>query len=596
LCLGCGKKVQEESAQVETGAALRRLADENVQIPTVRFTDITAQSGINFVHVNGAFGKKLLPETMGSGVAFIDYDKDGRQDILFVNGCYWPGYEMKGPAPTLKMYRNKGDGKFEDVTEAVGLAVTMYGMGVTVGDFDNDGWPDIFVTGVGGNRLFRNIKGERFEDVTQHAGVAGPGHWPTKSEGDFLSIQAPLGFPSSAAFLDYDRDGKLDLFVCYYVSWSPAYDLSQPFPLKGRGRGFGPPSAFEGTQCILYHNRGNGTFEDVSAKAGIQVFEPEGIGPQARMRSVCKALGVIVCDVDEDGWPDIIVANDTVRNCFFHNLRNGTFGELGQLSGVAYAEGKARGAMGIDAALYRPGRYGILLANFADEPTTFLCREANSLLFSDHALAEGIAGPSRVMLKFGIFFLDYDLDGRLDILTCNGHLEPEIAEVQAGQKYRQPAQLFWNSGGRVTYLPVTAKEAGPDLFRELVGRGSAYADIDGDGYPDVVLCDNGGKAMLLKNNGGAGNHWIRLVLEGDGVRTNRSAIGAKVTLKAGGLIQQREVASARGYLSASELPVTFGLGKATQIDEIVVQWPDRNGSKQVLKDLAVDQVHVIKQK
>ncbi len=602
LCSGCGSREAPVPEPPVIGPALPSRATEGIQIPKVRFTDITAKAGIRFEHTNGAFGKKLLPETMGSGVAFIDYDNDGLQDLLFINCCPWPGYEDAKHRPTLALYRNKGNGEFEDVTAKAGLTITMYGMGVTVGDYDNDGWPDVFVTGVAGNRLFRNVSdgngGRRFEDVTETAGVGGQSGWPKPSDGDFLKVRAPISFPSSAAFFDYDGDGLLDLFVCNYVTWSPGFDLGQPFQLKGSGRAFGPPTAFEGAQCVLYRNLGNGRFEDVSAKAGIQVFEKEGFGEQARLRSIGKSLGVIVCDVDDDGWPDIIVANDTVRNFFFHNKGDGTFEEIGQVCGIAYAEGKARGAMGIDWAQYRPGRFAVLLANFADEPCTFLCLDAlqrKRMLFSDLAMSEGILGPSRLPLKFGTFFFDYDNDGRLDLLICNGHLEPEISSVQAGQSYEQPAQLFWNTGGRATYAPVSEKQAGPDLFVPMVGRGSAYGDIDNDGYPDVVLTANGGRARLLRNEGGTGNNWIRLVLEGDGKRSNRSAIGAKVRLEAGGKVLYREVISGRGYLSQSELPVTFGLGKAAKVDRITIQWPGKNGGQEVMADLAMNKIHHIKQ-
>jgi hypothetical protein len=570
----------------------------DLPIPSLHFSDWTARAGINFRHTNGSFGKKLLPETMGSGVAFLDYDGDGRQDILFVNSCYWPGFEGKD-RPTLKLYRNKGNGKFEDVTAAAGLAVTFYGMGVTVGDYDNDGWPDVFITGVGGNHLFHSVPdgkgGRRFDDVTASAGVRGADPWPSVGGEDFLHSRTPVSFPSSAAFLDYDGDGRLDLFVCNYVNWSPDSDLGQPFQLVGGGRAFGPPLAFEGSQCTLYRNLGNGRFENVSQKAGIQIFEKEGIGEQARNRSVCKALGVLVADLDGDGWPDIIVANDTVRNFLFHNKGDGTFEEIGLLSGVGLAEGKARGAMGIDGALYRPGHFGVVLANFAEEPCTFLhLDKPRQLLFSDFALSEGLGGNSRLPLKFGIFFFDYDLDGRLDLLSCNGHLEPEIGQVKA-QTYAQRVLLYWNCGASPTFVPVTEAQAGRDLFEPLVGRGCAFADIDGSGYPSVVLTANGGAARLLHNDGGTGNNWIRLVLEGDGVHSNKSAIGARVTLKAGDLVQVRQVASGRGYLSQSELPITFGLGKAKGIDSITIDWPGKNAGRQVLHNLAVNQVHHVKQ-
>jgi hypothetical protein len=608
LLCGCGPDATTHKG-IEGGEAGER---EKIPVPKVRFTDVTERAGIRFVHTNGSFGKKLLPETMGSGVAFIDFNKDGKQDLLFINSCHWPGHEEAGKRPTLALYRNDskdGQIKFTDVTADVGLDVTMFGMGVTVGDFDNDGWPDVFVTGVGGNRLFRNVEGKRFEEVTDKAGVGGPGGWP-KGAGDFMKYGAAekdkdgkviregptINWSSSAAWLDYDGDGKLDLFVCNYVSWSPAYDLSLEASLLGRDRAFGPPVAFSGSQCFLYRNKGDGTFEDVSQKAGVQVFESFAEGEAAKPRPVGKSLGVVVADMDDDGHPDVIVANDTVRNFFFHNNGDGTFTEMGLARGVAFAEGRARGAMGIDFGEYRPGMCAAAIANFADEPTTFLClSNPKRLAFDERALSEGLAGPSRPFLKFGIFFFDYDLDGRLDLLTVNGHLEPEIAKVQPAQRYKQPAQLFWNTGGKQRFEPVTKDSAGPDLFGEVVGRGSAFADVDGDGYPDVVLTNNGGPARLLHNEGGTGHHWVRLVLEGDGVHSNRSAIGARVTLEAGGVVQHREVTSARGYLSQSELPVTFGLGDAAKVDKVTIRWPGKDGGETVLNDVKVDAVRTVVQ-
>jgi hypothetical protein len=601
------KTEKPPAPRVEVEAVKSR---EAVPVPPLPFKDITDKAGITFRHVNGAFGKKLLPETMGSGVAFVDLDGDGYPDLLFVNSCWWPGHEAAGgPAPTLALYRNKGDGTFEDVTAASGLAVPMYGMGVTVGDFDNDGRPDLFVTGVGGNRLFRNVtgdggaKGLRFQDVTASAGVGGPGGWPAPGSGEFLERTTPLCWSTSAAWLDYDGDGLLDLFVCNYITWSPVSDLRQDFRLTGVGRAYGPPTAFEGAQCFLYRNLGNGKFQDVSKEAGIQVFEKEGIDADARQRNGAKSLGVIVCDVDEDGWPDVLIANDTVRNFFFHNVPGpgGTrrFEEKGLLSGVAYAEGKARGAMGMDwIDDYRPGLRGVLIGNFANEPDTFLCvDDARRLQFSDMALAEGLAGPSRELLKFGVIAFDCDLDGRQDLLTCNGHLEPEISQVQSSQRYEQPAQLFWNTGRSPRgFEPVTEKQAGPDLFKPLVGRGCAFGSVLNDGRLDVVLTGNGGPARLLKNEVPAKNHWLRLKLEGDGKRSNRSAIGARVKVEANGLVQRREVVSARGYLSQSELVLTFGLGDAAKIDRITVKWPCHEaGPDTVLTDVAVDQVLTVKQ-
>ena len=578
-------------------------------MPAVRFTDITKDAGIAFRHTNGAFGKKLMPETMGSGVAFIDYDNDGHPDLLFVNGCHWPGCATGKEQPrALTLYRNDGSGKFTDVTALAGLdtaadgkPLVMFGMGVAVGDYDNDGWPDLFITGVGGNRLFRNTDngkgGRRFVETTAEAGVAGPVGWPTSTtEKEFLAWGNKVNFSTSATFLDYDGDGRLDLFVCNYITWSPDFDVKQEFALVGHGRAYGPPRPFEGTQCFLYRNLDGKRFKDVSAEAGIQVFDREGVGESARVRSVGKSLGVIACDVDDDGWPDIVVANDTVRNFLFHNQRDGTFKEVGRVAGID-ADSQPRGAMGIDWGEYRPGRPALVIGNFANEPNTFLSlTNPKMLYFTDAAVAEGMAGPSRPLLKFATLFLDYDLDGRLDVLTCNGHLDPDIRLVQNEQSYPQPPQLFWNTGESPCFEPVKPDRAGTDLFKPLVGRGAAYADIDGDGDLDIVLTENGGTPRLLRNDGGTGHHWLRLRLVGDGVRSNTSAIGAKVTVEAGGRVQHGEVCGARGYLSQSELTLTFGLGTTEKIDKVTIRWPGKAAGTQVLTGLQPNKIHIIEQK
>jgi hypothetical protein len=566
--------------------------------PRVRFLDVTDSSGIRFVHHSGSTSRKLLPETMGSGVAVIDFDGDGKPDLLFINSCPWPGQPLD-KAPTLALYRNLGDGQFENVTKQAGMDVSLFGMGVTVGDVDNDGWPDVFVTAVGGNRLFRNeaaaggsgAAGRRFREVTASAGVGGSGGWPRVGVADFFAWKKPLCWSTSAAFLDYDGDGWLDLFVCNYVTWSPARDAEQGFRLSTGERAYGPPRAFGGTQCFLYRNRGDGTFEDVSRLVEVS----------HRGEAVGKSLGVIVCDLDGDGWPDIVVANDTERNFFFHNVPDSDgkrkFQEMGEWAGVAFADRSARGAMGIDwGPDYRQGKNALLIGNFADEPDTFLVQQRpGELQLVDLAPSEGIAGPSRSLLKFGLFFFDFDLDGRLDFLTCNGHLEPDIARAMPEQTYAQPAQLFWQ---RATAMPgfalVPASAAGPDPFAPMVGRGAAYLDIDGDGALDVALTANGGPARLLRNDNRTGHHWLRLRLQGDGKRSNRSAIGARVILEAGGREQRREVASARGYLSQSELVLTFGLGSTTKADRVTIHWPGKDaGQPTVLTDLAIDREHHI---
>jgi len=431
----------------------------------------------------------------------------------------------------------------------------------------------------------------KFVDVTKSAGdLVDSWNWPTAKGEEFLKHDRHVSFPSSTTFVDYDRDGKLDLFVCNYVAWSPDHDLTQPFVLAGLDRAFGPPTTFPGTNCQLYRNKGDGTFENVTKKAGIQVFDDFA-------KPAGKSLGVIVLDADEDGWPDLVVANDTVRNFFFHNKGNGTFKEIGQPAGVAFVEGVARGAMGIDFAEFRPGQCAILIGNFANEPDAFLrVVDQKKLLFNDNASVEGIAGASRSTLTFGLFFFDYDLDGRMDFLVNNGHLEPEINKVQPGQSYKQPVQVFWNTGAPPGFELATKEKVGADLLEPIVGRGCAFADIDGNGTIDVVLVENGGLARLLKNEGGTGHNWARFVLEGNGKTTNKSALGARVSITTGKTTQKRELVGTKGYLSSSELALTFGVGKAEKIDRVEIVWPCADQTPQVFHDLAVNQVHTLKQK
>jgi hypothetical protein len=586
-------------------------ASERVPVPRVVFRDITQRAHIGFLHRNGSTGRKLLPETMGSGVAVFDYNNDGHQDILFINSCDWPGARTRQPgSATMELYENDGHGHFTNVTARARLDQVMYGMGVTVGDFDNDGYPDLFITGVGGNRLYRNVSGKDgagkairlFEEVTRQAGLAGdPAQsWPASSAGDFLKRTVPLTFASSAAFLDYDGDGWLDLFVCNYVTWSPKQDMDRDVNRVGPGkRSFAPPDAFSGSTCLLFRNRGRDRlgrwlgFEDVTRRAGIAVTNRRG-GP------VGKSLGVAVCDVDGDGHPDILVANDTTRNFFFHNQGDGTFKEIGLEVNAAWVEAhNPRGGMGIDTGEYRPGSLGAVIGNFAHEPDTLLVREwlgGGRFAFQDRAGPEGLADASQPWLKFGVMLFDYDLDGRLDLLTCNGQLELQIKDLDPHQSYQQPVQLFWNTGraeGAFALVPETSETRA--LLRPLVGRGCAYGDFDGDGFIDVVLTENGGPARLLRNEGVPGHHRLRLVLKGDGRRSNTSAIGAKVILKAGDTVLYREVVSARGYLSQSELPVTFGLGKSTRIDQVEIRWPGKDGGVETLKQLKADMVYVIGQ-
>jgi hypothetical protein len=544
--------------------------------PAVRFREITEAAGITFQHFNGAYGDKLLPETMGGGCAFFDLDADGDQDLLFVNSTVWPWQAPRvAPAPTPALFENDGRGHFRDVTAGSGLDISLYGMGVAVGDYDGNGLPDVFLTGVGGNRLLQNQGGGRFVDVTEFAGVGG-----TISD-----------WSSSAAFLDYDNDGDLDLFVAHYVRWSREIDFEVGYKLVGIGRAYGQPNNFPGTFPTLYRNEGDGRFTDVSAAAGIQIKNP------ATGQAVAKSLGLAPIDLDADGWIDVVVANDTVQNFVFHNQRDGTFKEIGASSGIAFdSYGNARGAMGIDAARFRhDGAVGIGIGNFANEMTAlYAASAAGSLLFTDEAIPEGIGPASRIWLKFGLFFFDYDLDGWLDLLTANGHLEDEIAKVQESQHYAQPAQLFWNCSGiraEGGFVPVPADKAGDDLFRPIVGRGSAFADIDGDGDLDVVLTQVGGRPLLLRNDQDLGHRWIRLQLVGS--RKNPGAIGAWIKVHLGDLVIWRHVMPTRSYLSQSELPVTIGLGHADRPDRVEVLWPD--GSSQTVDDFRLNAITRVRQ-
>jgi len=571
--------------------------------PQPRFVDITSKAGIDFTHVNGytTVDKKLLPETMSGGVAFIDFDRSGNQSILFVNSRNWPGTEPSGkPRPTMKLYRNRGDGTFEDATSRTGLdKISFYGMGVTVGDYDNSGYPSIFISGVGDHRLLRNEPdgdGRKFVDVTDSAGdLADRGGWPERDKlpgGDFYNYKEPMRFETSCTWLDYDGDGKLDLFVCCYLVWSPAIDLAIKSTSPGVGRIYPFPKQYDGCQCLLYHNEGGGKFKDVSAQAHIHVFDEHA-------KPLAKSLGVSACDFEDEGLPSLIVANDSVRNFYLHNKQDGTFEEIGVGAGiVAERDRNARGGMGIDVGEYRPGMLGALVCNFSTEPNTLLSYKKQLRGFQDEADNVGLATPSTPWVKFGCFFFDYDLSGRLGVLTNNGNLDAELS-IQQHEEYRQKPQLYCNTGrkDRAMYVPVHGDTVGEDLFVPMLGRGCAYADIDGDGYPDVVLMQCDGEARLLRNEGGMGNHWIRLELEGDGVHANRSAIGAWVEVKTGELVQRRYVEAGRGYLSQSELPLTFGLGKKTKIDSVTIRWPGKDGAKTVIdgKGLAADKFYRVRQ-
>jgi enediyne biosynthesis protein E4 len=565
-----------EAMTSRTGTADEPQVQAAAGIPRVRFTDVTRDAGITFVHVNGAYGDKLLPETMGGGCAFFDYDNDDDADLLLVNSCYWPGHQpADAPNPTLALYRNDGTGHFDDVTVETGLAITCYGMGVAVGDYDNDGWADLFISTVGSDLLLHN-DGGKFVDVTAAAGVSGdPESWST-----------------SCGWFDYDNDGDLDLFVANYLRWTAELDRELNCTLRSHARAYCRPDAFDGAFPYLYRNDGQGRFSEVSAEAGLHVRQ----GPMGA--PLAKSLGVAPVDLDGDGWVDLVVANDTVRNLVFHNQAGGGFKELGVLVGVAFdAQGKTRGAMGIDCAHFRNDRaLGIGIGNFANEPTALYVSQgpAGELpLFVDEAIATGLGPASLELLKFGLFFFDYDLDRRLDIFTANGHLEQDIRQVHDSQQYKQPPNLFWNRGGagKAEFLLVPEANCGEQFARPMVGRGAAYADIDGDGDLDVLVTAIGDRPRLLRNDQALGHHWLRVKLRGAG--PNRDAIGAWVEAKVAGELLSRQVMPTRSYMSQVELPVSFGFGDATKIDRLTVRWPD--GTQQDVENVVVDQTLEVRQ-
>jgi hypothetical protein len=519
-----------------------------------RLVDVTAAAGLDFRHNTGAYGGKLLPETLGAGCAFIDYDADGWQDILFVNGMDWPGHKRQRSTP--KLYRNNRNGTFTDVTRAAGLDVELYGMGVAVGDFNNDGFPDLFITCVGQSRLFRNTGKGRFVDVTRTSGLGGR-----------------EAFSTSAMWVDIDRNGLLDLFVCNYVRWSAEHDVF--CSVDGKRKSYCTPEAYRGETCWLFRNRGNGTFEDVTATCGI--FD-----------SSSKALGVALVDYDQDGWPDIFVANDTQPNKLYRNQRNGTFKDVALEAGVALSDdGKARAGMGVDVADFtNSGRAGIAITNFEGEMVG-LYRAQEPGLYRDITMMSGVGPASRSRLGFGCLFADIDLDGNLDLVVANGHIDDTVRNITGNTGYAQAPHLFLNQGGG-TFRDVAAG-AGGGFVQPRVARGLAYADFDRDGDLDLLITTNDGPPVLFRNDQTAGRRSLRFRLQG--VKSNRDAIGATVRIDHGGTSQMRMVKSGSSYLSQSELPVTFGVGTRDRIDRVVIAWP--SGATEEFKNLASGKAYVV---
>jgi enediyne biosynthesis protein E4 len=533
------KRFWSAAALLAMGNALCAQTPPSPSDPAVTFRDITQKAGIRFVHNNAAFGKKYLPETMGPGVAFIDYDNDGWQDIFLVNGTDWPGRPQKHSTP--KLYHNNHDGTFTDVTHKAGLDVELFGMGVAIGDYDNDGYDDLFLTTMGQSHLFHNNGNGTFTDVTQKAGLMGAKE-----------------FSTSAAWVDYDKDGKLDLIVANYVQWSLDDDLY--CTLDGKSKSYCTPESYKGTPVRLWRNRGDGTFEDVTRKAGL--VEPTS-----------KTLGIAILDYDNDGWPDVLFSNDTQPNKLYRNNGNGTFTEKAVVAGIAFSEdGVARAGMGVDAADYdRSGNASILITNFSNQMLSLYHNEGKGL-FVDEAPRSEIGRASLLTLGFGCFFFDYDLDGWPDIFIANGHIDGEIQRVQPNVKYAMPPHLFRNMG-KGNFKEVT-KTLGAAFNTPRVGRGAAYGDINNDGRLDLLLSTNGGPAYLFQNEvapGSVANKSLRVKLIG--TKSNRDGIGALVNVTTGGATESQMLRSGSSYLSASELILTYGVGLHEQADTIEIRWP-----------------------
>ena len=522
--------------------------------PTIRFTDVTAAAGIKFTHNSGRTGKKWLPETMGAGCAFFDADGDGWPDILLLNS---KDLIARGRRSVSALYRNNRNGTFTNITAGSGLDVEMYAMGVAAADYDNDGREDIYITALEGDRLFHNEGNGRFRDVTKLSGIRN------------------ANFGTSAAWLDYDKDGRADLFVANYVQWSPKNDLW--CSLDGATKSYCTPESYKGTSSKLYRNLGGGRFEDATDRAG--VGDPTS-----------KALGIAAFDFNNDGWIDLFVANDTQPNKLYKNNGNGTFSEVGVSAGVAFGEdGVARGAMGVDAADYdRSGRQHLLVGNFSNQMLALYHNEGRGL-FVDEAPRSPVGRMSLLSLAFGVFFFDYDLDGLLDVFAANGHIDEEIGRVQPKIQFRQPPLLFRNTGGG--RFADASKTLGEQFRRPIVARGAAYADYDRDGDLDLLLTTNHGPAYLYRNDRANGNHWLRLKLVGS--KSNRSGLGATVTLHGSNWRQAQVVRSGSSYCSQSDLALTFGLGAQATASAIEVAWP--SGTRQRFTNVVANRNYTIQE-
>ncbi|MSR17804.1 MAG: CRTAC1 family protein [Phycisphaerales bacterium] len=583
------------AAPSPSGAPIALPGPPQLQAPSApHFTDVAQSSGVCFTHTTGAQGDKLLPETMGGGVALTDLDSDGDADIVLIDGCEFDGPAFSAPPKgrgPVQVFQNLGNMKFVAVPEAVAADSPMYGMGVAAADYDGDGRVDLFVTGVGEDRLYRNVSEGgliRLHEATAESGIAGDGAWST-----------------SAGFFDADRDGDLDLLVARYVRWSPAIDRVVDFRLDGVGRAYGPPTGFGGSQLSYWLNNG-GVFHESTAESGFTVSNGSSGEP------VGKALGLLFEDPDRDGDLDVFVANDTVPKFVFENTGSGIFREVGTTSGFAFdRNGAATGAMGIDAAtLHQSDDLAIAVGNFANEPSSLYVSRGLNIRFSDDATVAGLAAATRPVLTFGLLFLDADLDGDLDLYQANGHIESEINRVQSSQSYEQPGQLFLNqteqmeaaskgessqllSSSSPLFVQATPDKVG-DLALPAVGRGAASADLDHDGDVDIVRTQVGGSVAVLRNDvlPDQSRHWLRVRLIGKA--PNTGAIGSRIDLIACGKSQRRLVSGTRSYLSQVELAVNFGLGSCDQVETLTITWP--SGSIEVVPVEGIDSEIVVSER
>jgi enediyne biosynthesis protein E4 len=562
LPLALGRKENERPPSGQSAALAPHAEQSPADDSHIRFTDVTEQAGIRFIHEAGANGKKWYPETIGAGGGFFDYDGDGREDILLINARHWPE-DRQSPEPTMRLYRNLGDGTYADVTEAAGLNVPLYGMGFAAADYDNDGDQDLVVTGYLGNRFFINNGDGTFTEATDRVGLR-QGKWGT-----------------AAVFVDYDRDGFLDLVVGNYVEWDAdkekALDCTYGTPVKD----YCAVKHFKGQGLELYRNLGDGRFAEVTRLVGVEARD-------------AKVLGITVLDFNEDGWPDLFVANDTTPSLLFKNRGDGSFEEVGVRTGIVLDEGGvAYAGMGVDAAYVKnDGQLCIAIGNFAGEPTTLHCqvRSGESYapeLFAELSYGAGIGKATLRFVTFGLFFFDADLDGFDDLFMVNGHVfnEERLRHIP----YAQRPQLFRNLGtGK--FREIMPPE-GAALTRQIIGRGAAYADYDGDGDLDILITTNQGPAYLLRNDTIRGSHFIRLKTQG--THSNKDGIGARVKVYTGREVLQKMVRTGSSYLSQSELTLTFGLGASTSIDKIQILWP--SGSVDELRGLAVDTTWLVRE-